>query len=157
MTLSSRRSEQTKTATCQIASRSGAGLDDDRKDAARSRHDAGLDGAVTSEASAASKKQDKFLDTLGKKRSWEQSMCRTQTATLRELDRRIGDGSEVSLLWDARTKGVSVDVTDTRQGGSFAFAVQPGDAVEAFWHPYAYVAHGDTDDLADRWSNRTDP
>jgi hypothetical protein len=84
-------------------------------------------------------------------------MYRTQTTTLRELDRRKGDGIDVSLLWDPRTKGVSVAVTETRQGGSFAFEVQPGDALEAFWHPYAYVAHGDRGDLTDAWSNRTRP
>jgi hypothetical protein len=84
-------------------------------------------------------------------------MYRTQTTTLRELDRRKGDGIDVSLLWDPRTKGVSVAVTDTRHGGSFAFEVQPGEALEAFWHPYTYVGHGDRGDLADAWSNRTRP
>ena len=84
-------------------------------------------------------------------------MYRTHTTTLRELDRRKGDGIDVSLLWDTGTKAVWVAVTDTRHGGSFSFEVQPGDALEAFWHPYAYVAHGDTDDLADAWSNRTHP
>lgn len=44
-------------------------------------------------------------------------MYRAQRTTLRELDRRTGDGVDVSLLWDPRTKGVSVAVTDTRQGG----------------------------------------
>ena len=84
-------------------------------------------------------------------------MYRTQESTLRELDRRTCDGIDVSLWWDPRTRGVSVAVTDTRQGESFEFGVEPGDALEAFWHPYAYVAHGDTGDLADAWSNRTRP
>ena len=79
-------------------------------------------------------------------------MYRTQRTTLRELDRRTHDGIDVSLLWDPRTKGVSVAVTDTRQGGSFAIGIEPEDALEAFWHPYAYVAYGDT---ADGWSDRT--
>ena len=98
-----------------------------------------------------------FLGTSTSKRSWEKSMYRTQQTTLRELDRRTRDGIDVSLLWDPRTKGVSVAVTDTRHGGSFEFGVEPGHAVEAFWHPYAYVAHGDTGDLADAYSNRTRP
>lgn len=84
-------------------------------------------------------------------------MYRTRKTTLRELDRRTQNGIDVSLLWDPRTKRVSVAVTDTRQGGSFAFAVEPGDALEAFWHPYAYVAHRDRRELADAWSNRTLP
>jgi hypothetical protein len=84
-------------------------------------------------------------------------MCRVPTTTLRELDRRTSDGIDVSLLWNPRTKDVSVAVTDTRQGGSFAFGVEPQDALEAFWHPYAYVAQDDGGDLADAWSNRTGP
>jgi hypothetical protein len=84
-------------------------------------------------------------------------MYRTERTTLRELDRRTSDGIDVSLLWDPRTKGVSVAVTDTRQLGSFEFKVEPGDALDAFRHPYAYVAHRDTGDLADAWSNRSCP
>ena len=84
-------------------------------------------------------------------------MYRTGRTTLRELDRRTHDGVDVSLLWDPRTKGVSVAVTDTRHGRSFAFGVEPGDALEAFWHPYDYVAQRDTRDLADAASNRTRP
>jgi hypothetical protein len=80
-------------------------------------------------------------------------MYRTQRTTFRELDRRTRDGIDVSLLWDPRTKGVSVAVTDTRQGGSFEFGVEPGDAPKAFWHPYAYIAHRGTGDLADAWSD----
>lgn len=76
-------------------------------------------------------------------------MYRTHKTALRELDRRTGDGIDVSLLWDPRTKGVLVAVTDTRLGGSFEFGIEPGDALEAFWHPYAYLAHGDARDLAD--------
>jgi len=82
-------------------------------------------------------------------------MYRTQGTTLRELDRRTRDGIDVSLLWDPLTKGVSVAVTDARQGGSFEFGVEPGDALEAFWQRYAYIAHRDAGDLDDAWSNRT--
>ncbi len=81
----------------------------------------------------------------------------TQRTDLRELDRRTHDGIDVSLLWDPRTEGVSVTVTDTRGGGSFEFAVAPGDALEAFWHPYAYIAHRDTGDVDTAWSQRTRP
>ena len=84
-------------------------------------------------------------------------MYRTHATTLRELDRRTRDRIDVSLLWDPRTKRVSVAVTDMRQGGSFAFGVEPGDALEAFGTPYAYGAHGDSGDLADACSNRTRP
>jgi len=83
-------------------------------------------------------------------------MYPTQRTDLRELDRRTHDGIDVSLLWDARTEGVSVEVTDTRGGGSFEFGVEPADALEAFWHPYAYIAHRDTD-VDTAWSHRARP
>jgi hypothetical protein len=84
-------------------------------------------------------------------------MYPTQRTELRELDRRTHDGIDVSLWWDPRTKGVSVAVTDTRGGGSFEFGVEPGDALKAFWHPYAYIAPGDTGDVDEAWSRRTRP
>jgi hypothetical protein len=59
------------------------------------------------------------------------------------LDRRTRDGIDVSLLWDPRTNGVYVAVMDTRLGGSCEFGVEPDGALEAFWHPYAYVARAD--------------
>ena len=84
-------------------------------------------------------------------------MYPTQRTELRELDRRTHDGIDVSLLWNPRTEGVSVAVTDTRASGSFEFGVEPGDALEAFWHPYAYVAHRDTGDVDPAWSHRARP
>lgn len=74
-------------------------------------------------------------------------MYQRQETTLRELDRRIADGINVTLLWNPRTECVSVTVEDTRQDDSFEFEVEPGQALAAFWHPYAYAAHGHTD----RW------
>jgi hypothetical protein len=59
---------------------------------------------------------------------------------MRELDHRTGDGIEVRLLWNPKTKAVSVSVAE-REGSTFEFRVPPGDALEAFHHPYAYAAH----------------
>jgi hypothetical protein len=64
---------------------------------------------------------------------------------IRELDHRTGDGIEVTLLWNARTKGVFVSVAE-REGSTLEFEVPPHDALEAFHHPYAYAAHT-------RWSS----
>ena len=57
---------------------------------------------------------------------------------VRELDQRSGDGFEVTLLWSERTGSVYVSVEDSREGGSFQFAVDPAEALDAFRHPYAY-------------------
>jgi hypothetical protein len=68
----------------------------------------------------------------------------TVTSTLakmavRELDRRVNDGFDVTLLWDPETDRVFVDVEDQRHGGSFEVDVDPADALEAFYHPFAYA------------------
>ena len=84
-------------------------------------------------------------------------MYPTHKTGLRELDRRTHDGIDVSLLWDPQTERVSVSVTDTRGGGSFEFWVGLGDALEAFWHPNAFIAPGDTGDVDKAWSRRARP
>jgi hypothetical protein len=58
--------------------------------------------------------------------------------TIRELDHRTTDGIDVKLLWSAETDRIWIDVQDA-QGGSFEIDVDPGNALEAFRHPYAYV------------------
>jgi hypothetical protein len=61
------------------------------------------------------------------------------TNTLRELDRRTGDGIDVQLLWDARTGRVSIAVADVHTGEVLQFSVDGRDALDAFHHPYAYA------------------
>lgn len=63
----------------------------------------------------------------------------------RELDHRVNDGIEVKLLWSPRTDQVWIDVCDERAGTSFRLEVEPGDAMAAFHHPYAYVTGEDPD------------
>ena len=58
---------------------------------------------------------------------------------IRELDHRRADGIEVTLLWNAETKGVFVSVVE-REGNTLEFQVPPAQALDAFHHPYAYAA-----------------
>jgi hypothetical protein len=67
---------------------------------------------------------------------------------IRELDHRHSDGIEVTLLWNARTKAVSVLLLEERSAASFQFEVPPADALDAFHHPYAYAAYGHDSALA---------
>lgn len=60
-------------------------------------------------------------------------------AAVRELDRRVSDGFAVTLLWDPQTDRVFVDVEDQRHGGAFEVEVEPADALQAFYHPFAYA------------------
>jgi hypothetical protein len=59
--------------------------------------------------------------------------------TIRELDHRGADGIEVTLLWNAETKGVLVSVAE-REGNTLEFQVPAAEALDAFHHPYAYAA-----------------
>jgi hypothetical protein len=61
------------------------------------------------------------------------------TARVRELDHRRNDGIDVRLLWDALTDRVSLALTNERSGESLTFEVDPGEALAAFNHPYAYA------------------
>jgi hypothetical protein len=60
---------------------------------------------------------------------------------LRELDHRINDGIDVTLLWDPHTDRTFVAVEDHRRGESFEFGIRAVDALDAFHHPYAYREH----------------
>ena len=59
----------------------------------------------------------------------------------RELDSRTSDGIHVQLLWHPRKNQAAVTVEDTKTGGAFEIAVEPGQrALDVFHHPYAYAA-----------------
>ena len=64
---------------------------------------------------------------------------------IRELDHRSTDGIDVRLLWGAESGRVWIDVRDDRLGGSFELEVEPGEALAAFRHPYAYAGRRDAD------------
>lgn len=57
---------------------------------------------------------------------------------LRELDRRQGDGLDVTLVWNALTDSVYVVVVDAQRDDVLRIPVDAGDALDAFHHPYAY-------------------
>jgi hypothetical protein len=64
-------------------------------------------------------------------------------ASLRELAHREQDGLEVTLLWDARSNKVSIEVVDQRDESSFRLPVAGHCALDAFHHPYAYALAND--------------
>jgi hypothetical protein len=72
------------------------------------------------------------------------------SALTRELAQRQGGGIEVLLLWHPEVDQVEVAVRDSSTGAEFQIAVAPGDAIEAFYHPYAYAARLESAYGADR-------
>src|SRR5436190_7320829 len=69
-----------------------------------------------------------------------------QTAdSLYELAFRESDGIEVALLWNGVEDRVLLSVRDRRMGEWCVCGVDGGDALEAYRHPFAYMARRDGD------------
>jgi hypothetical protein len=61
------------------------------------------------------------------------------SSSRRELSQRSSAGLEVVLYWDG-SDAVTVSVHDASTGEAFELEVVATDALDAFWHPYAYAA-----------------
>ncbi len=62
------------------------------------------------------------------------------SAPTRELAQRLSGTVEVLLLWHREIDGVELSVRDLSTGASFHLEVAPANAIDAFYHPYAYAA-----------------
>jgi hypothetical protein len=58
--------------------------------------------------------------------------------TARELARRVSGPDEIVLLWHPDDDRVEVSVCDVTTGATFRIEIAPGNAMDAFTHPYAY-------------------
>jgi len=63
-----------------------------------------------------------------------------RNAPSRELAQRLSGTDEVLLLWQPEIDRVELSVRDLVTGAGFHIEVAPGDANDAFNHPYAYAA-----------------
>jgi hypothetical protein len=64
----------------------------------------------------------------------------------RELAERLSGTDEVLLLWYPDSNRVELSVCDLATGAGFHLEVAPGSAIDAFNHPYAYVAWRENSD-----------
>ena len=76
---------------------------------------------------------------------------RAASAPTRELAQRLSGTAEVLLLWHPEVNRLELSVQDFATGASFYIEVAPTNAIDAFYHPYAYAArrenpHGDERD-----------
>ena len=76
------------------------------------------------------------------------------SAPARELAQRLSGGDEVLLLWHPESDRVEVSVRDVATGVGFQIVVAPASAIDAFYHPYAYVARHENSDLV-AWAAAT--
>jgi hypothetical protein len=63
---------------------------------------------------------------------------RTSVPT-RELAQRQSGGDEVLLLWHPESDRVELAVRNVATGAGCQIEVAPTDAIDAFYHPFAYV------------------
>ncbi len=71
---------------------------------------------------------DEYLD--------ERTMIKTTT---RELARRTNDGVDVALLWSPFDDRLTVVVEDAKLDERFEVEARSDNALEVFYHPYAYA------------------
>lgn len=64
---------------------------------------------------------------------------RSASTPSRELAQRQTGSVEVRLLWDSDADRVEVSLHDWATDAGFHVDVAPGDALDAFYHPYAYA------------------
>ena len=62
------------------------------------------------------------------------------SAPTRELAQRLSGTLEVLLLWHPETDRLELSVRDVATGPGFHIEVAPANAIDAFYHPYAYAA-----------------
>ena len=65
-------------------------------------------------------------------------MATTALNDWRELAERTGDGLEVTLLWSKSRDQVKVAVNDSKTDDECEFEVAGGNALSAFYHPFAH-------------------
>ena len=62
----------------------------------------------------------------------------------RELAQRRSGTAEVLLLWRPEIDQVAISLYDSATDDGFHVEIAPGDALDAFYHPYAYAPRHET-------------
>lgn len=62
------------------------------------------------------------------------------STTTKELAYRRDGGIEVALFWNTETGSLIVSVADVASDEAFNLPVAPVQALDVFYHPYAYAA-----------------
>jgi len=57
-----------------------------------------------------------------------------------ELAQRPSGPDEVLLLWHPESDRVELAIRDAATGATFHLDIAPGSAIDAFHHPYVYMA-----------------
>jgi hypothetical protein len=66
------------------------------------------------------------------------------SASARELAQRRSGTAEILLLWRPEIERVAISLYDSATDDGFHVEIAPGDALDAFYHPYAYAPRHET-------------
>jgi hypothetical protein len=72
------------------------------------------------------------------------------SAATRELAQRLSGADEVLLLWHPESDRVELAVRNLATGAGCQVEVAPADAIDAFYHPFAYAGGCERSDRVDR-------
>ena len=73
-------------------------------------------------------------------RAAHQAVGECLSATTRELAQRLSGADEVLLLWHPESDRVELSVRNLASGVGYEIEIAPADAIDAFYHPFAYAA-----------------
>ena len=76
-------------------------------------------------------------------------MSSTTTFKRRELAHRVNNGIEVSLFWHKVGDVLSLEVYDVKTDEFFELEVPRDRAMDAFHHPYAYLAAAEASEVSE--------
>jgi len=71
----------------------------------------------------------------------------TTPDTRRELATRASGGLEITLFWDRRDNGTSIELYHAATEQTISFRVPPKRALDAFHHPFAHLGDQPEHDL----------
>lgn len=83
-------------------------------------------------------------------RAASRAIGRRLSAPVRELAQRLSGTAEVLLLWHPESDRVELSVRNLATGAGCQIEVAPGDAIDAFYHPFAYAARCERSNRIDR-------
>ena len=72
------------------------------------------------------------------------------SAPTRELAQRLSGADEVLLLWHPESNRVELSVRNLASGADSQIEVAPGDAIDAFYHPFAYAGRCERSERVER-------
>lgn len=97
--------------------------------------------------------RDRLHDRLASAGCLAADKC--MSAPPRELAQRRSGTDKIQLHWHPESERVELSIHDLATGAGFYLEIAPDSAMDAFYHPYAYLARRESPDGAVRAETTT--